>query len=521
MWIQKPVFQGHPSRTGLTRMSLPLFGLTLLSGCLSDAYIEPARPSTAETLALGDGLYTLGSTREEVLFIQPGAQGDEPYAELAEASVEAVALGGVAQKLVAHPDGKRLLALTHTRTEDFLVVLDSTKSCALDLPVETGCLQRIPSRPLHDVLEISPSGRYALSYISSEAASNGADGVVNLNQVVIYDLQSGESLASTVGYGPQQVHFAENGDAPRAILLTRTSMAVVELESGLARTRELSVSSSSPAYPSGLVVTGDEHYALVTFEGRSDLYTLDLTQSNLPINILALSAAPKSLVRSTSGERTALLSSNGLGVDVVEHADLSISHFELSHAMSELEALPGREQVLLTRPNQSERLSYVLDLSREKLTGWTHESGYAGVDVSPDGGTLVFRYPVGSGGSGPLAYENAVGILRLDLGDKQPIPLLLGGVPEDVLFLTGSSTLPVVATLFSGETYGYVATLSTETLTAQTVEVLGGPTRLFQLPGDGRLVTEYSRPLGLLGVMPADDLSPVQFFSGYRAAGLN
>lgn len=523
MWknLSAQSWRGGITALTLSTLTLSMLTLSTLTSCVSDVWNPEPMPVAPETLALGAGLFTLGSTGEELLYVEPGPQGEQPYAELAEASVEAVALGGVAQRLVPHPDGVRLLALTHARTEDFLVILDTSKTCALDLPVETGCIRRIPTRALHDVLEISPSGRYVLSYISAEAASEGAQGVVNLNEVLIYDLETGESRAAAVGYGPQQVRFAELSTPPRAVLLTRTGMAVVELDTGTTRIRELCISSSTPVYPDGLVLTGDEQYALVTLEGRRNLYTLDLTQSSLPLNILALTTAPKVMVRSASGDHTALLADNGLGVDVITHADFSLTHYTLSRAVNSLDALPGREQLLLTYPNRSEKLSYVLDLSQQKLIGYTHESGYSAVDISPEGGTLVFRYPVGSGGNGPLAYENALGILRLDRGDKQPTPLLLGGNPDAVLFLAGDGPEPMVATLFSAEEAGYVATISTESFAAQTTEVLGGPSRLLQLPADGRLVAEYGRPLGLLSVMPADDLSPVQFLSGYRTAGLN
>lgn len=488
---------------------LPLVGV----GCGNITEPAPDLSTFPQTLVKGDAIYQRSSTGY-VVKVVPGPQGDTAYTDLEDTAVSVIGVGDGLTTLLDVPGQAMLLSLLHGRDGDAMAVLDLSKGCTGETPVDLGCVTHLKAPAVHDQLVVSPDGRFALSYISSWAAAGSDSVVVNLGEVALYDLETGDVRTAQPGTGIRQVVFSSLSATPFALILTQDQVVRLDLETGAMTPRELTLTTATNLTPLNAVLTDDEAFALVTLSGSADLFTFDLSQPTLPINILALSGSPLAMVALDASDKTLILSGSGRTVDVVNGTASAVERFSLPYPATAMVPFSNLAKVALYDTSDSYPYLHVLDLETRKVQTWLLDDTLAQVQVSPDGGSLVLFYGSLNAPSSAIALFNMAG------GAREPSPIQLISPAGTSLFLDaiGSDMDQVFITL-PGSSRAYVARFNLATLSAETVEVPPLPQSLYTL-SDGRVVTVHASNLGMLSIFPPDDPGLIQFIPNFAPVGV-
>lgn len=503
----------------LRRVWLP--PLLLLGGCVQvDEIRSDDLLSAPSPVLAGDALYYLIPAAEQVVRLVPGPADvtDAPYSDLSAAEVTVFQFEGTSRALAASPDGQTVVALTHGLT-DQLLIFTGDGAC---VPNEDGSCgaPALEARPLHDQVTFSPDGRWALTWISDGAATETGEAVVNLNEVGIYDLAQREVRFATLGFGPHAFAFTGEGDL--AVVLTRSQVAVVDLPTGDVRLRELTLGSDTRVSPNLVGLTGDDHFALVSVEGSSDLFTFDLTQASLPINILGLSGVPAVMAPTQDGQGTLILTSDGYHLDVLHHDDLTVSSETLRVRANALTVPPAGDYAVLWQMYGTS--VGIFDVRTERVTDVLLDNPAFDLSVSPDAAVLVIFYaPDGadSADGSPLSQSYAVALLNLAQGDNRPDPVLTSAPPFGVAFVPGVEVGTGTAyTLLEASDGGRVASFDLDTNGSAALLVGPAPRQIGRLASDGRLVVVHDAGLGLVSLIDPATPDQVQMIHGFLAEDL-
>ena len=194
----------------------------------------------------------------------------------------------------------------------------------------------------YNALEFSEDGRFAVAYVDF---TQGVDpqGVVSLNGVVVIDLVQNRSELVTVGFGPDRVlfNYDADGNAVAAVVLSENQVANLDLlTSPVELVRfPLTLDPDNERVPSGVALTEDGRYALISVFESSDLYAIDLV--NQSINIVDLSGVPSTLAVDREAERTAIVYANRSLVEIMEHRFFEVDPVELDEGMNQVTPIGG------------------------------------------------------------------------------------------------------------------------------------------------------------------------------------
>ncbi len=510
----------------LTTMAVPML---LAAGCggsptdLPDTFTMEDQP---DIIVTGDSVFMLSPYDDSVVKVTPGSQTgtaeEDGYTDLETFDVENIGIGQGPQGLIFTPDKRYILSLTHGEDTDGLAILAPSATCTGERPVDATCVTTLDARPLHDTLVLSPDGRFAVSYISEESASQASQDVINLNEIGVYDLDNRTVLFATLGFSPKGFAFTHAESPPRMVAITETKVVVLDLETGETTQRELAGASDSQLRPDGVVVTGDDHYALMTLEASSDLFTFDLTQPNLPINIINLGMIPRQIALSATGNETLVISTTKTAIGVIHQEDLSVDVYELEQRVTEMLSPEGSDYAVFYDATGVGRDLYYLDLEQGRMVAYYLENPCVEVHASPGGDALVLYYepePYSTGGSG-LASSFAVAILNLAQGDRQPNPILVRTLPPAIAFHLGADpSQDQVFAPFQGSESGTVGSFNLSSYDSMAIDVAPMPYAIGIL-SDDRVVVAHQAALGFLSVFPVNDPDLVQFVHGFLAGGL-
>ncbi len=505
---------------------IPAVSLLLLAGCLQDPDATVAPESVApmpSMIVAGNAVFMASPYSETVVKILPGEQGSdsEPYSELPGTAIQHIGIGENPGELLLTPDGNYLLALVDREGEGGLAVLSPSARCSGELPVDASCVTLLEGRALHDTLTLSPDGRYAVSSLSAAGAATLEEDIVNLNEIGVYDLSDMSVRFVTVGYNPKGFAFTHGETNRRMVAITDTRVVLVDLETGDTTARDLTVSGGTPLHPTQALVTGDNHFALVTIEGSSDLFTFDLSQASLPINIINLGGTPRLLQLSADGSEALVLYNDHKKVGIIHQEDLSIDLFSLDDSVTRVRTPEGMGYAIFYDDTGNGRTLYYLDLESERMVSYHLDNPCAGVEVSPAGDALVLYYrPAGTSSGQSLSSGYAVAILNLGQGDRAPTPILVHDMPRGAVFRVGvDPTQDEVYVAFDGVDSGTVGRFNLYSYDSMAIDVAPRPYAIAAL-SDGRIVTAHASPLGWLSIFPMDRPEAVQFVRGFLTDGL-
>ena len=474
---------------------------------LTDPYELVSQPGV---VVIDNAVWMTSEAGGGLVKVMPGTSSGEAYTDLEGSSAAFVPLGETLVNLKAAPDLAHIAVIVRAWNGDQQLAMVDPAAC--DPSTDPApCVSLLPSRPQHDGLIISPDSRWALTWITGQGLDQSD--VVNLSEVAIYNLESGEDPRfATLGFAPSTFKFSQDGD--RVVVLTDGQVVVMDLTTGVTHSRELTLSSETQVRPQFLGLTGDDHFALITLSDSADLYTIDLTQDSLPINILNLARPCTAFATTNDGAASIYMSDTQDAFDVLDHQTMSLRHVELDHFASKIYVPQVGNYVLLYDTWYGQPYLHRYDLARQKLQTWLLDGPISGVDVSPDGGTAVLYYEPYSTGS-----WWTVGILGLATNERQATPIQMGAEPRGVTFLHQEGGEDQAIFSLNGDG-GRLAVVGLSSYSAWGVDIPFNAGAIYQLPSDGRLVVVHNSPAGFLTVAPATDPSAVQFYSGFMKTGM-
>ena len=357
--------------------------------------------------------------------------------------------------------------------------------------------REIPLDAAYNALSFADDGRWAIAYFDFDTLDLSESGVVSLNAVVAIDLDTGASTPVAVGFDADQVLFTyeANGAASRAVVLSQSSVAVIDLTGTLpARTTTfpLALDADAVIVPSDVALTPDGQYALIATASTSDLYALDLV--NESINIVELDGVPASLTVDALHDRTWITYRTGpVAVDALDHAGFELERYELEERVSEIVLT----DTLALAWGPGLRDVYRIDLNTGDQVEYRLQNPAAAASVDPAGQTGVVVTSATFGG-GPAAYP---GLELLDLTDDGVVPYKLEGFGVGVAFTESAAGTRL---LLLQEGVDYLLSLDLGSGGMSEVSLPAPPVAIGALPGGPFYIT-HTTSTGLVSFLAADD----------------
>lgn len=489
---------------------LPLLALVGCGWNLPDqsrTYIDPLwDPSGVITTA--DGLYGMLPHAGGLVLLKSGAPAER--VDIGEGRVTALSVapdGGpatiaaVVERYRCDTDDKKETRGVKTLADcasDDLKVLNE-----IDLVRDGVVENEVALDAPFDSLVWSPDGSHAIGWID---LANAADihGVVNLTSVVVIDAATGDAVPVSVGFAANQVLFDAQGD--KAIVLSQSSVAVIDLTTSppsRAVTFALTLDPHQVVVPVGVALTPDDTHALISVQGKSDLYVLDLVHHS--VNIVSLDAAPSAMHVDATDDRTVLVSNQTASVDVVDHDVFDVTRVQLAEPMSAI--IDGQGFDLLYGAGKQD--VYQLDPVTGDVTTYRLQAPLLSLHLAP---TEEFAIALTS----ESGFGGRPGMEILDLRDGRghTYPYLLETRGIDVAFTQTDAGLHALV-LQSDVSYLYELDLYAGA--SQELELAEPPIAIGAMASGGFYVT-HDDPLGLVSLIDPST-NAIETIAGFGSLG--
>lgn len=342
-----------------------LLGLVLLGACDHGAPVNGGVSWDMAGAAAGtDGLYVPLSASGGLVRVAP--DGEITPFELGAWTVDAVE---------AAPGGDPVLArLTARRCEDdparkapttpsdcdgrlrtvgeLRVLRDGDAAATFDVP------------PVFGAFTFSEDGQWAAAIPDAALASRSDAGLVSLDTLLLLDLVQDVRWQVPVGFDTRSIRYlpAADGSTAALMVMSASEVAIVDLsgpQPDLKTTYPLTLDDGETVQPVGVALTATRSHALITVQGKSDLYTLDLV--NPSINLVALPAQPTAMYVDVDADRS-LLAYGSARIDVLDHDTFTLTSIALDAPVHRF-LVAGEVGVALAAPGVAGLEAYRLDLS--------------------------------------------------------------------------------------------------------------------------------------------------------------
>ncbi|MFZ5477842.1 MAG: hypothetical protein ACOZNI_13795 [Myxococcota bacterium] len=363
-------------------------------------------------------------------------------------------------------------------------------------------------------------GALAVAYLDLEKAGDiEVDGILNLTEAVFVELGDGTSHAVPVGFAAEEVLFTEDGGS--AVVLSRSRVAMVDLDTwSVVVSFPLTLDPDQDVQPTDveLITHTDDagdvtDYALVSIEGREDLYVLDIT--NQAIDIVELPAVPSDMLVDSTNERTVIVYGRKAQVDTMEHDRFELTPYELDEPANT--ALGGDGMALLYYEDGSYHDVIRFDPATGGTIEYRAENPVSGMYLTADHSYAVATLDPESG-SDP--YDGWYGVGIFDLTDEtDPVSFALSGAPIG-FEMVETDGVPYALVLV--EDHDELLSLELPTAASAGLALEEPPTGIAAMPG-GLFVVTHPSALGLLSfVDPSepDEDRAVRTAGGFATAGL-
>lgn len=428
--------------------------------------------------------------------------------------------GAEPDRIAVSPDGQTVLAwiswatcadddkkITHVedcngddlgRDHRLAIIKNGAVEVELDVP------------PQFTRLAFDESAGLAAVWLDPDAMDVEVDGLLNLTEVVFLDLVAGTATPTAVGFAASDVLFT-GGSNPRAVVLSQSQVAVVDIDDGydVTVTYPLTLSVDAELQPTDVVLTPDGAYALVSIQNSADLYVLDLEREY--IDIVELDGVPSDLSVDGTVDRTVIVYGNARSVDVLEHEYFELSTYELDEAMRRIDGTGG--SAVLWNDNQSTRDVYRFAVETGDVVEYRAPNPLIDLQLTTDQRYALATLAAGSGGD---FYDRNYGLSIFDLADDDdPVTLAISGYPLGVRLVEVAS--PTALVLVDGDRVLYRLDLATAQ--ADTIELEEPPVGIDALP-DGTFVVTQDADLGLLTLLDPSTGEPLAQAAGFAATNL-
>ena len=347
------------------------------------------------------------------------------------------------------------------------------------------------------------------------------DGLADLGEVRFINLVDGTVGSASVGFSPNKVLFSEDGTS--AVVMSRSKVVKVDLNT-FEKVLEapLTLDADAQVDPSGAELTPDGSTLLITVEGSSDLYMLDL--DTVYWNIGSLGAVPSTLGVDSTTDTSVFVFSGQSEVNVLDNSRLdvfsqdSIESIDLEEPANEIMMSEGTALLYNTSGTDYHDV-YRLDLSNSDLIEYVVSNPVSEMRLTDSGTTAVAILRPESSFSDDLdGYQDARwGLAVIDMTGDEAISLVTESQPVGLELVEDESGAAYALVLLEGLEYLLHVDLSNPGV-AEQIDLPAPPVSIDALP-DGRFLIAHSEALGLLTYLDPTDLSQ-NSVSGFATVGL-
>jgi len=367
-----------------------------------------------------------------------------------------------------------------------------------------------------NAVSFSDDGRFAVAHLDFTQQFE-LDGVVNLTSVAVVDLAENTTSVVPIGFAVDQVLFVDDGAgvAERAVALSRNAVAEIDLGASppaVVATFPLTLDPDTQRDPSGVDLTPDGRYALISTSSSADLYAIDLV--NKSINLIDLSSVPATLRVDQMADRTVLVFGQRAVVEVMDHDLFEVDTVVLDEPMNQVETIGG---TALLWSNGAAHDLYRLSLDSNALVEYRLQNPAVSVHVAPTNefAIALTRAEGGSGGGVDAIYDGHPGMEIVDLNDDDSEPFLLEGQGLGVQFSSDGTNLNA---LVLQEGVDYVFRYDLYARQASEIALSAPPVAIGAMP-DGTFWITHTSALGLVSFL--DPVSgEITEVAGFAAQGI-
>jgi DNA-binding beta-propeller fold protein YncE len=377
-------------------------------------------------------------------------------------------------------------------------------------------------------LVLSPDGRFAFTYFSSESMEPG-DPLGNLQTLLMIPTDKGmeQVLSYTVGFRVRAIQFSnlvsETGlfSTQRAFIITDTGISIIDFDDELS-SRLLPVLPLSPdplAEPLGreVYVTPSGQYAAVRDVGVAALYLLRLSDGaiqtiELPERATDIDVFPNPSALVENDRLLVLVREANMVLDIpVESAFesgavavLSIEAGDLPKGLASLSA-DGRYAILYSTLTQNKSI-IIFDFDTNSYQELPLSKAASAVLVAPDNAHAIVMHPVeqATPSSDPVASYVAsmpgYSIVELESGFSR---LALSRIPASSMTFWNGDLGSFAYLAFNDEesAVAVVDAIDLNSLELESFEMASPPTDLGRLSGRSRIWVNQDHPLGRLSFL--------------------
>lgn len=432
------------------RFSLAAAAFALATGCAPFGNFPEQSNTTLPGGALWDPNSLVATT--DGLYVMLPHSGGAVVLSAKDGSSKSVDIGeGRITRFEPAPDGKTVVAFVerYTCDGDEVPVDECTGENRLETTSELAILadgkvtDTVPLDGAYNALAFSDDGKYAVAYLDFARLDLADSGVLNLTSVAVVDLAKGDVSPVTVGFAADRVLFTydSSGAADRAVVLSSGEVALVDIGANPPSrevTFPLRLDPDQTVIPRDVTLTPDGNYALITVEGSSDLYVLDLVTYS--INIVELAGAPSAMVLDAATDRTVFVYNTKTQAQVLDHAQFETSTYTLDEAMTQIIDLDGSALLYDTSSNHD---AYRMDVATGDLVEYRLQNPAVEMHVAPTGEFAVALTRAENGFNGGVegVYDQYPGLEILDLRSDDTTPFKLEGQGIGLAFSAKQTSL--------------------------------------------------------------------------------
>jgi hypothetical protein len=400
-----------------------------------------------------------------------------------------------------------------------------------DGEVQSGLGEEVPS--FYNSVAFSPVGLdgsadpIAAAFLDYQGEDIDVNGVLNLTEVLFVDLATGEKTYVPVGISANNVVFTSDGS--RAVILSRNHVVVEDLTTSPISqvvSYPLTLDNDQQVDPSGIEITPDGRYLLISIAGSQEIYALDLVVE--AENMIDLDWTPSAMAIDSSVNSTVVVSkwvaeagiiynADSEDGDPVQHAAFDMKTITLEEPCSAIAETDEGFDVLYNDVSSTHDV-YKLDLSTNELSEYVVANPVRKLVLTPDKAwaVAVGQPENGGGGSGvDSLYDQSWTLSLIDLTSDDVVDLLLEAEPVGLAVSEAKDTSYALLLMDGVES---LLVVDVRAGTATSVDLPAPPTSIGSLP-DGTFYITHDAPLGMVSFLDPTNPEVLTAASGFAVSG--
>ena len=299
--------------------------------------------------------------------------------------------------------------------------------------VNNGRRTAVAKVPGHlNAMTLTPDGNTAVAYLDDDQQINNATGpLVDLSEILLIDLEDGQTSSISVGFMPRKVLFTRDGT--RAVVMSRSTVVVVDIDERVVDIEyPLTLDADIEIDPAAAVLSPDDRYVMIAIDGTQDLYKLDLEV--VSIDMEGLEGIPSDMATDHNFEQTVVVYGDRPQVDLItEHDFIDRTSLEIDDPATDI-AMTDTQAVLFNTSVRDVRDIVRVDLENQETVEYVASNPVHSLQVTPDGDYAVAilrpenTYDYGSGGLDQY-QDNRWGLAVADLLSDNIVSLVLESQP--------------------------------------------------------------------------------------------